>query len=466
MIHPPTARERRRVVAATAIGTAIEWYDYFLYAATAGLVFNQLMFSGFGVGTATIMSFLTVGLSFLFRPLGAVLAGRAADRRGRKQVLMLTLVAMGTATTLIGLLPTYATLGVWSPVLLITLRIVQGVSAGGEWGSAVLLTVEHAPTGRRGLWGTGPQVGVPAGLLLSSGALTVMDALAPGDAFLSWGWRVPFLFSAVLVVVGILIRLRVDESPVYEEMAELAGGSGAHPYPVRALFTRFAPVVAAGALLFAANGTVGYMTTGGYIQNYATKVLGMDRGAVLLAVTASGFTWMLSTLLAGYLADLIGRRRTFLLGFAVQGAGALALFPLVNNATLQHIYLALVLLSLGLGLTYGHTGTTFAELFPASVRASGASITYALGSILGGAFAPTIAAALYERTGSTGAITIYLVAATAAGFVVAALLRERRGIPLSHAYEDLQSRGHFIWQKAIMSRQGEVLELPTSRRGL
>jgi len=442
---PTSSKERRKIIAATTIGTAIEWYDYFLYAATAGLVFNQLIFAGLGSATATIVSFLTVGLSFLFRPLGAVLAGYFADRGGRRLVLMVTLVTMGGATALIGLLPTYATIGVWSPILLILLRIIQGVSAGGEWGSAVLLSVEHAPADKRGLFGSGPQVGVPLGLLLSSGALAAMDAIAPGDAFLEWGWRVPFLLSALLVFVGVFIRLGVRESPVYEEMAGITEHEVTNPIGV--LFRRFSPLVLAGALLFAANGTVGYMTAGGYIQNYATKGLHMDRGDILLAVTVSGFTWMLSTAFAGFISDYLGRRVTFIIGFIIQAAGALLLFPLVNSAELGKVYAALIFLTVGLGLTYGQTGTTFAEFFPASVRASGASITYAIGSILGGAFAPTIAAALYARTGTTWAITAYLVTASVIGLVVALCLRERKGIPLDHEHEDVQRTGHFLWQK-------------------
>lgn len=445
---PPatTMQERRRVVAATTIGTAIEWYDYFLYAATAGLVFNQLMFAGFGPDAATIAAFLTMGLSFLFRPLGAFLVGHAADKYGRRIPLMVTLIAMGTSTTLIGLLPTYATIGVWSPILLIILRITQGISAGGEWGSAVLLAVEHAPEGKRGLFGAGPQTGVPLGLLVSSAALAIMNVVAPGDKFLDWGWRIPFLFSAVLVLIGFYIRRGVEESPVFEEMARQKEVETSNP--VGTLFRRFTPLVVVTALLFAANGTVGYMTTGGYIQNYTTRPdgLGMDRGDILLAVTVSAVVWLFSTAFAGYISDIIGRRMTYILGFILQGIAAFILFPLVNTGSLPKIYLALCFLAIGLGLTYGQTGAAFAEIFPASVRASGASISYAIGSILGGAFAPTIAASLYASTGSTWAITGYLVTASAVGLVAALCLRERMNIPLGHEYESVQEQGHFIWQ--------------------
>ncbi|MDK8897202.1 MFS transporter [Corynebacterium sp. MSK004] len=438
--------ERRRVVAATTIGTAIEWYDYFLYAAVAGLVFNHLMFGPLEGGLATIISFLTVGLSFLFRPVGAFLAGHFADRFGRRVVLMVTLIAMGGATTLIGVLPTYEAAGIWAPILLITLRIIQGISAGGEWGSAVLMAVEHAPTDKRGLYGAGPQIGVPAGLLLSSGVLSIMNTIAPGDAFMDWGWRVPFLLSFVLVLVGYLIRMGVDESPVFAEIAEREEEEATNP--IGTLFKKFTPLVLVAALVFAGNGTVGYMTTGGYIQRYATDPEGpvaLDRGDVLNAVTVSAFSWALTTLFAGFISDYIGRRNTYLLGFILQGIGAAALFPLVNTGSLGLLYGALLFLTVGLGLTYGAQSAMYAELFPASIRATGVSITYALGSVLGGAFAPMIAASLVEATGTTFAVSGYLVSASIVGFICTFILRERKGIALGAEHEAEQSRGHFIF---------------------
>lgn len=442
-----TRSERRRVVAATTIGTAIEWYDFFLYASVAGLVFNQVMFGPLGPGAATIVSFLTVGLSFLFRPLGAFLAGHYADRLGRKVVLMVTLFAMGAATALIGLLPTYDTIGVWAPVLLIFFRIIQGISAGGEWGSAVLLAVEHAPDNKRGLFGAGPQVGVPAGLLMASGALAIMNAIAPGDAFMEWGWRVPFLFSIVLVLVGFYIRRGVDESPVFAEIAERKEAAAENP--VGKLFRNHWKLVLTGALVFAGNGTVGYMTTGGYIQNYATNPegLALDRGPILTAVTISAATWMLFTLLAGFVSDHLGRRNTYILGFTIQLIGAAALFPLVNTGSMAMITGALVFLTVGLGFTYGQQSAMYAELFPASIRGSGVSITYAIGSILGGAFAPTIAAALVEATGTTTAVSAYLMTATVVGLIAVLLLKDRTGIPLGPDHEAEQATGHFILAK-------------------
>ncbi|MDK8614978.1 MFS transporter [Corynebacterium pseudodiphtheriticum] len=443
-----SAKERRRVIAATTIGTAIEWYDYFLYAAVAGLVFNQLMFGPLEGGLATIISFASVGLSFLFRPLGAILAGHFGDKLGRRTVLMVTLFAMGGATTLIGLLPTYDTWGIWAPILLITLRIIQGISAGGEWGSAVLLAVEHAPNNKRGVYGAGPQVGVPMGLLMSSGVLSIMNTIAPGDAFLEWGWRIPFLFSIVLVVIGYAVRMGVDESPVFREISERKDAEA--PNPIGILFKRYLPLVFTAALVFAGNGAVGYMTTGGYIQNYTTNPegpIGLDRGDVLNAVTLSAVTWLFSTLFAGWVSDHIGRRMTYLIGFVLQGIGAAALFPLVNTGSLGMLYLALIGLTIGLGLTYGPQSALYAELFPASIRASGVSITYAIGSIFGGAFAPMIAAALLEATGTTFAISVYLVGMSTVGFVCTFLLRERKGIPLGPEQEAQQMTGHFTFGK-------------------
>lgn len=443
-----SAKERRRVIAATTIGTAIEWYDYFLYAAVAGLVFNQLMFGPLEGGLATIISFASVGLSFLFRPLGAILAGHFGDKLGRRTVLMVTLFAMGGATTLIGLLPTYDTWGIWAPILLITLRIIQGISAGGEWGSAVLLAVEHAPNNKRGVYGAGPQVGVPMGLLMSSGVLSIMNTIAPGDAFLEWGWRIPFLFSIVLVVIGYAVRMGIDESPVFREISERKDAEA--PNPIGILFKRYLPLVFTAALVFAGNGAVGYMTTGGYIQNYTTNPegpIGLARGDVLNAVTLSAVTWLFSTLFAGWVSDHIGRRMTYLIGFVLQGIGAAALFPLVNTGSLGMLYLALIGLTVGLGLTYGPQSALYAELFPASIRASGVSITYAIGSIFGGAFAPMIAAALLEATGTTFAISVYLVGMSTVGFVCTFLLRERKGIPLGPEQEAQQMTGHFTFGK-------------------
>jgi len=439
----PTAasqRERRRVVFATVVGTSVEWYDYFIYASAAGLVFGELFFKPAGPGFATILSFLTVGLSFLFRPFGAFLAGHLGDMHGRRLVLVLTLVLMGASTALIGLLPTYATIGVAAPVLLVLLRVLQGISAGGEWGGAALMAVEHAPVTRRGLYGAAPQIGVPIGLLLASGMMATMTVIAPGDAFLTWGWRIPFLFSIVLIVVGYWIRRRVDESPVFVEIAERKEAART---PILTLFRKHALLVVIAAFVFAGNNAVGYMTTGGYIQNYATNPagpVGLPRGPVLWAVAGSALTWLAAVWVAGWICDRIGRRTTYIVGWILQLLGVFTLFPLVNTGSMALLFLGLAVLTIGLGFTYGPQSAFYAELFPAPIRLSGVSISYAIGSILGGAFAPTIAAALVQATGTTTAVTGYLAVMTLLGLVATLLLRDRSGIPLGPDGEAEQNK--------------------------
>ncbi|MGC0368119.1 MFS transporter [Microbacterium sp. SLBN-111] len=435
-----TTGDRRRVVFATVVGTTVEWYDFFLYASAAGLVFGQLFFAPAGQGIAQILSFLTVGLSFLFRPLGAFLAGHLGDKYGRRVVLMLTLILMGASTTLIGVLPTYEVIGVAAPVLLILLRVLQGISAGGEWGGAVLMAVEHAPKTKRSLFGASPQLGVPLGLLLASGMLALMALIAPGDAFLAWGWRVPFLLSFVLILVGYYVRKKVEESPVFLELAERKEKTR---MPIVQLFRKHALLVLVAALVFAGNNAVGYMTTGGYIQRYATNPngpIGLATADVLGAVTLSAVSWLVFTWLGGWIGDKIGRRNTYLLGWAAQLVGVFLLFPLVNTGSIGLLTLALVVLTVGLGLTYGPQAALYAELFPASIRFSGVSISYAIGAILGGAFAPTIAEALVKATGTTMSVTWYLAGMTVVGLLATLVLRDRSGIPLGPDHEAEQEQ--------------------------
>ena len=433
-----TAADRRRVVFATVVGTTVEWYDFFIYATAVGLVFGQLFFAPLGANSVLI-GFATVGVSFLFRPLGAFLAGHLGDKYGRKVVLMWTLILMGIATALIGVLPTYEAIGLAAPIILVLLRILQGISAGGEWGGAVLMAVEHAPKTRRGAFGASPQIGVPLGLLLASGVMALMAAVAPGDQFLEWGWRVPFLLSVVLILVGWYVRRRVEESPVFLELAERKEHAR---MPIVELFRKHAVLVIIAALVFAGNNAVGYMTTGGYIQGYATNPdgpLGLERGPVLLAVTGSAVTWLISTLVAGFVSDRIGRRTTYIIGWILQLGGVFALFPLVNTGDVFVLFLGLAILTIGLGFTYGPQAALYSELFPASIRFSGVSISYAIGAILGGAFAPTIATALVDAFGSTTPVTWYLAGMTVLGLVATLLLRDRSGIPLDPEHEAEQS---------------------------
>ncbi|SIN69600.1 MFS transporter [Agromyces cerinus] len=436
-------RELRRVAFATVIGTTIEWYDFFLYASAAGLVFQVLFFAPAGPEFATILSFATIGVSFLFRPLGAFLAGHFGDKIGRKAMLVVTLVLMGAATTLIGVLPTYEQVGILAPILLVLLRILQGLSTGGEWGGAVLMAVEHAPDGKRGRYGAFPQIGVPIGLLLASGVLALMTGvISPGDAFLEWGWRIPFLLSFVLIIVGMIVRRSVDESPVF---TEIAARKEQTKTPIAQLFKRHWLLVILAALTFAGNNAAGYMTTGGYIQNYATTpiadggLVGMERTPVLLAVAGSAVVWLIITWIAGSVSDRIGRRNTYIIGWIAFLSTVFLLFPLVNTGNVWLLFAGLALFTIGNGFTYGQQAAYFTELFPASIRYSGVSITYALGAILGGAFAPMISAALVQATGTATSVAFYIAGIMVVAFIATLLLKDRTGIPLGPDHEAEQS---------------------------
>lgn len=444
-------KELRRVAAATVIGTTIEWYDFFLYASVAGLIFGKLFFEPAGPQAATIIAFATVGVSFLFRPLGAFLAGHYGDKIGRKQILAITLIMMGVSTTLIGFLPTYEQAGLWAPVLLMILRIVQGLSTGGEWGGAVLMAVEHAPDNQRGRMGAFPQIGVPIGLLLASGVLALMTGvISPGDEFQEWGWRVPFWLSVVLIVVGVVVRRVVEESPVFTEISERKEQTKT---PIVELFRKHWLLVIILAMTFAGNNAAGYLTTGGFIQNYATTPIadggyvGMDRTQVLLAVAAGAVMWIITTFAAGIISDRIGRKKTYLFGWFAGLAVIFVLFPLINTGNIWLLVLALCLFAVGIGFTYGQQAAYFTEIFPASVRFSGVSITYAIGAILGGAFSPMIATALVAATGSSSSVAFYIAAMLLIGLIGTLLLRDRTGIPLGPDHEEEQSRGHFVWEK-------------------
>ncbi|UPO76283.1 MFS transporter [Arthrobacter sp. Helios] len=439
-------RTQRRVAFATIVGTTIEWYDFFIYATAAGLVFAQVFFAPAGESIGLLLAFASVGISFLFRPLGAFLAGHFGDKIGRRPMLVLTLILMGISTTLIGVLPTYETAGLLAPVVLLLLRILQGISAGGEWGGAVLMAVEHAPPSRRGRAGSFPQLGVPLGMLLASGVTAVMTGwISPGEAFIEWGWRVPFLLSIVLIAVGYLVRRAVEESPIFTEIAEKKQQT---KVPVAELFRKHWLLVILAALVFAGNNAAGYMATGGFIPSYATgEKVGLDRTDVLLAITFAAAMWFIFTLLSGFVADTIGRKRTYLIGFGVQALMVFPLFWLIDTGSLPMLYLALGLFAIGLGMSYGPQAAWYSEIFPTSVRFSGVSISYALGAILGGAFAPTIAQALINSTGTSASVSLYLLGMTVVSIAAVLVLRDRPGIDLSINNQAEQEVGATIFDK-------------------
>lgn len=425
-------KEDRKVLGATLIGTTIEWYDFFIYAQAAGLIFGSLFLAPVekgNPGLALILSFATVGISFLFRPLGAVVAGHLGDTIGRKRTLALTLIMMGASTLLIGLLPTYAQIGVAAPVLLIVLRVLQGFSAGGEWGGAVLLSVEHAPAERRGHFGAYPQIGVPAGMLLASAAMLASRAVMSEEAFMAWGWRLPFIFSIVLILVGVFVRKLVEESPVFVEMSEMQARESA---PLGKTFRQHWRHLLQLAVVFAGCNATGYIVIA-FFGSYAQKRLGLDGLHVTLVLVLIALIWIFTTLWGGDISDRLGRVRAHRLGYLLLAIALIPTFLLVDfseSAGILVFFLGILLMMPGQGIAYGPTSAMFAELFPADIRYSGISLAYAIGSVIGGAFATMIAQTLLEITGSALSIAGYLILMSLASFAAVSRLPEVAGRPL------------------------------------
>ncbi|RBM17276.1 MFS transporter [Prauserella sp. PE36] len=389
-------RSARRVAVASFIGTAIEWYDFYLYGTAAALVFNKLFFPSFSPLAGTLLALSTYTAGFVARPLGGIVMGHFGDRIGRKSMLVLSLLLMGIATALIGVLPTYAVAGIWAPLLLVVLRMVQGFGVGGEWGGAVLMAVEHAPKRSRGFFGAWPQVGVPAGLLLANGVFMTLTNALGEDAFLQWGWRIPFLLSAVLVLVGLFIRLQVEESPAFTEVAD-SGEVDRRPL-VTLLRTQWRAVLLAAGVKLAQNSIFYIFTV--FVLTYATTVLGLSQSVALTGVLISSGLSLVSLLFFGWLSDRYGRKRVYLAGAVVSLLFSFPFFWMLDTRSAAVIWLAMVIGMIGHDMMYGPQAAYFSELFDARVRYSGASLGYQLSSLIAGGFSPVIAVALLGVAGN------------------------------------------------------------------
>ncbi|HEV2747805.1 MAG TPA: MFS transporter [Allosphingosinicella sp.] len=418
----------RRVVMASLIGTTIEWYDFFLYGSAAALVFNRLFFPDYDPLTGTLLAFTTYALGFVARPVGGIVFGHYGDRIGRKRLLMLSLILMGIATTLIGLLPTYAQIGVWAPIALVLLRLVQGFAVGGEWGGAVLLAAEHGDAARRGFWASWPQAGVPAGSLLAAGVLALLSGVQSEADFLAWGWRVPFVLSAVLVLVGWWIRTSVAESRTFE--AELAAAEAPPSAPALEVFRERPKAVLTGAGLRVGENISYYIITA-FSLTYLTEVAAESRGLALQAVLAGAAVHFFAIPFFAWLSDRIGRRPVYAFGGLGLAGFAFAFFPMLGSGSNAAIFAAVVIALVLHGAMYGPQAAFIAELFPTRIRYSGASIAYQLTSIVAGSLAPIVALALYQRTGSAVPVAIYVGAACAISGVTALLARETKGVELA-----------------------------------
>jgi len=410
-----------RAVASSFVGTAIEWYDFFIYGTAAALVLGPQFFPGGSDLTGTLAAFATLAVGFIARPFGGVIMGHFGDKTGRKSMLVTSLLTMGVATVGIGLLPNYDAIGVWAPILLVALRFLQGVGVGGEWGGAVLMATEHAPKGKAGLYGAAPQMGVPAGVILANVVFLLCSQLMTNDQFTSWGWRVPFLLSATLVGAAMWIRLGVMESPAFQAV-EQEDRITKIPI-VEVLRDSWRTVLLAGGTFIATNGIAYVFMV--FVLSYGTKELGFSRGTMLALLIASCPVWMAGMGISAHLSDRLGRRRVYVTSTVALLVVSTAFFTLIDTASIPVMLVAMLLLAFVLGSTVGPQSALFAELFPAHVRYSGASLGYQVGAILGGGIAPFIATWLYASFGSTSAITGYFVAVSLVSLACTLVLLRR-----------------------------------------
>ncbi len=417
----------KRVIMSSLVGTTIDWYDFFLYGSAAAMVFNRLFFPSYDPITGTLLAFATYALGFVARPVGGIVFGHFGDRIGRKRLLMLSLILMGVATILIGLLPTYSQIGIWAPIALIVLRLVQGFAVGGEWGGAVLMVAEHGDSARRGFWASWPQAGVAAGSLLATGILALMAGVQSEADFLDWGWRIPFLLSAVLVVVGFYIRNRVPESPLFEEAREEQ--AEAPKIPAIDVFRERPMALVLGAGLRVGENISYYILTV-FSLSYLVDVADETRSLALNALLIGAAIQFFAIPFFALLSDRIGRRPVYAFGGLGLAAWSFALFPLLGSGENLSIMIALVVGLVLHGAMYGPQAAFIAELFPTRIRYSGVSLAYQLTSIVAGSLAPIIALWLYREYQSALPVAIYVGASCAISGVSALLARETKGIDL------------------------------------
>jgi MHS family shikimate/dehydroshikimate transporter-like MFS transporter len=424
-----TRNSLSRIVIASTAGSAIEWYDFFIYGTAAALVFNTLFFPSADPLTGTLLAFATFGVGFVARPIGGMIFGHFGDRVGRKKALVAGLFLMGAATTLIGLLPDYATIGAAAPVLLVVLRLLQGIAVGGQFGGAVLVGTENAAKGRRGLYGSFAQLGVPLGLILSSAVFLILTASTTPEQFMAWGWRIPFLLSFTLIGVAMFAQLKLEETAAMTQ----AKGSAVQPVrsPVLEVLRNHPKnvLLGAGTLILLA---VAFYVFATYVLSYGTTVLGMSRGSVLAAVIIGAVMQAIAIPLFAMLSDRIGRKKVYLGGVAGLALWVVPAFLLINTLDPVLVALGVVVAQVLVAALQGPLPAFMHELFPLQVRYSGVSLGYQLGSLVGGGFTPILATALYAEFRSFLPVALLVIVAaviTGASILVLTENRDASDVP-------------------------------------
>lgn len=432
---PATKSSIRKVTIASMVGTVIEWFDFNLFGAMAALVLGPLFFPTDNPLTSTLLSLATFGVAFVARPFGGVLFGHFGDKYGRKKMLVLALLMMGIGTFAIGLLPTYASIGIAAPILLVTLRLIQGLALGGEYGGAVLMVVEHEGAAkRRGFFGAWMGSASPIGYILAAGLIAITSTFMPEDAFNSWGWRIPFLLSALMVIVGLYIRLSLEESQAFKEVVEQSATPEVVKIPFMEMFRRYPRSV------FSSIGAslgihAGYYLSIIFALSYARNEVGFSATTGLVMVLIASVFYFASILISGHVSDKVGRRAPMLIGVGGFAFWVFALFPLIatGNALLAGLGFSVGLIFLG--LLFGPMSTWLAELFGTQVRYTGVSFGYTIAAVIGGGITPALAVALMDRYDSTIPISVFAACISLIAFLT--ILFTRRG--LSHEEEDLNN---------------------------
>ncbi|MDT9686518.1 MFS transporter [Streptomyces sp. TRM76323] len=406
----PADRRRRRVAIAAALASAVEWYDYFVFGIAAALVLGDLFFPADNPSAGVLAAFATFAVGFLARPIGGVIAGQLGDKRGRKPMLVLALTLMGFATLGIGLLPTYETIGIAAPVLLVLFRVLQGVAVGAQWGGAMLMATEYAPEGRRGLYGSLVQLGVPIGVVSANTVFLVAGAVSSDATFASWGWRVPFLVGFLVLGLAWYIHARVEETPDFKaaERALAEREKGERRSPLGEILRHHLGTVLLAGGSFAVNTATFYIVITG-VLDYATRELDMERSAVLMVSLCVSLTQLVLIPWAASLSDRVGRLRVYALGALGLLVWAVPMFLLIDTASLLWLAVGTFVASCFLSIMYGPQAALFAELFTAEMRYTGASLGYQISAVVGGGLAPFFMVLLLEATGTSMSVAGYIM---------------------------------------------------------